>query len=82
MGVNYQTYVSHENGSKGLSRVAQRYAEFYRVSLDWLLSGAGSISDAGPPSAKVEATRFMPPAAPRIKPLRDLPILGQAGAPI
>lgn len=82
MGVNYQTYVSHENGNKGLSRVAQRYAEFYRVSLDWLLRGAGAISDGGPAPARLDGHRLARASAPRQKLLRDLPILGQAGASI
>jgi hypothetical protein len=41
MGVPEQTYLAHENGSRGLSRSAARYATFYKVSLDWLVRGRG-----------------------------------------
>ncbi len=43
MGANYSTYSAHENGEKGLSRAAPRYARFFRVSLDWLLTGRGEM---------------------------------------
>ncbi|ATQ67759.1 MULTISPECIES: S24 family peptidase [Methylosinus] len=39
MGANKTTYISHENGHAGLSRAGKRYAAFFRVSLDWLLTG-------------------------------------------
>jgi hypothetical protein len=42
MGVPEPTYLGHENDSRGFSRHATRYALFYRVSLDWLLTGRGS----------------------------------------
>lgn len=41
MGVPEATYYGHENGSRGIGRAARRYAEFYRVSLDWLVMGKG-----------------------------------------
>ena len=46
MGINYQTYVAHENAGggrmKGLpAKPAQRYSEFFKISLDWLLTGKG-----------------------------------------
>src|SRR5262245_7853924 len=47
MGVEEPTYLGHENGSRGLSRAAQRYAKFFRVSLDWLLAGRGEFGAAG-----------------------------------
>jgi phage repressor protein C with HTH and peptisase S24 domain len=37
------TYLSHENGTRGLSRAAARYAAFFRVSLEWLLTGRGDM---------------------------------------
>jgi phage repressor protein C with HTH and peptisase S24 domain len=43
MGVAYSTYSAHENGEKGLSRSGQRYARFFGVSLDWLLTGRGEM---------------------------------------
>jgi len=43
MGVPPPTYLGHENGTTGLRRdAAVRYAAFFRVSLDWLLTGKGA----------------------------------------
>jgi phage repressor protein C with HTH and peptisase S24 domain len=41
LGVKYPTYAAHENGSRGVPRNMDRYARFFRVSLDWLLNGQG-----------------------------------------
>jgi SOS-response transcriptional repressor LexA len=38
-GWNYDTYIQHERGERGLTRAAQRYAQAYRVSQAWLLTG-------------------------------------------
>ncbi|WP_428988596.1 XRE family transcriptional regulator [Methylocapsa aurea] len=43
MGVKVPTYIHHENGRSGLSRVLKRYAAFFRVSADWLLTGRGDM---------------------------------------
>lgn len=44
MGVNYQTYAAHENGSRGLRRdAATRYAKFFNISLEYLLTGRKNI---------------------------------------
>jgi hypothetical protein len=43
LGVPAVTYYSHENGTRGLVRNARKYAEFFRVSLDWLLTGKGAL---------------------------------------
>jgi len=80
MGVPYSTYSSHENGEKGLSRAGQRYAKFFRVSLEWLLTGEGDMktsdiaTDAGPPS--------IPVLVSAVNYQQDLPILGTAAASI
>src|SRR5690349_20652560 len=55
MGIEEPTYLGHENGSRGLSRAAPRYARFFGVSLDWLIDGRGG---AGPAAAAE------PPLAP------------------
>ena len=47
MGVGEPTYLGHENGSRGLSRAAARYARFFRVSLDWLIDGRGDFTLTG-----------------------------------
>jgi phage repressor protein C with HTH and peptisase S24 domain len=50
MGVAYPTYAAHENGQRGFDRTADRYARFFKVSLDWLIlgkgPGPGGIEDA------------------------------------
>ena len=43
MGVGLSTYYNHENGSRKLSVPGPRYARFFRVSLDWLLTGRGEM---------------------------------------
>ncbi len=37
----YESYVQHENGTRGISRVAARYAKAFKVSEAWLLTGEG-----------------------------------------
>lgn len=44
LGVKEVSYTHHENGTRGLSRAAQRYAGFFRVSLDWLMTGSGEMT--------------------------------------
>ena len=44
MGVPTPTYLAHENGGKGLSRAGERYAQFFHVSLAWLLAGQGEMT--------------------------------------
>jgi len=52
MGIEEPTYLGHENGSRGLSRAAARYARFFGVSLDWLIDGLGRpAAPAEPPLA-------------------------------
>jgi phage repressor protein C with HTH and peptisase S24 domain len=46
-GWNYDTYIQHERGQRGLSRSAQRYADNLRVSRGWLLTGEGKGPDGG-----------------------------------
>ena len=41
MGMRPETYHRHENGSNGLARAGERYARFFRVNLEWLLTGRG-----------------------------------------
>lgn len=45
MGVAVPSYVHHENGTAGLSRAGRRYATFYRVSYEWLMTGRGAMRD-------------------------------------
>lgn len=41
LGVAYPTYASHENGSRGIGDGLTKYARFFKVSTDWLLTGKG-----------------------------------------
>jgi phage repressor protein C with HTH and peptisase S24 domain len=49
MGIEEPTYLGHENGSRGLSRAAPRYARFFGVSLDWLIDGGRDAARAAEP---------------------------------
>lgn len=62
------TYLAHESGERGIQRQAERYAAFFRVSLDWLLTGRGAakgrprvqeLYDGLPPDKQAEALRFL-----------------------
>jgi hypothetical protein len=48
MGIRVPTYTHHENGRNSLSRSGPRYASFFRVSLEWLLTGKGSMRGGCP----------------------------------
>src|SRR5262249_60638662 len=56
MGIEEPTYLGHENGSRGLSRAAPRYARFFGGSPDRLIAGrrGGALARPAQP----------PPAAP------------------
>jgi phage repressor protein C with HTH and peptisase S24 domain len=43
MGVSVPGYIHHENGTRNLAGAAQRYASFFRVNLEWLLTGKGDM---------------------------------------
>lgn len=40
------TYFGHENGSRALTRAGARYADFFRISYDWLMRGHGAPTSA------------------------------------
>ncbi len=86
IGAELPTYLGHENGSRGLSRVATRYADFYDVRIDWLLTGRGPIRET---SAKAGGDSSLARESPRaakfgeahIAPremARDIPVYGSA----
>jgi len=53
-GWNVNTTASNENGNRTYSRVgAEKYARAYHVSLEWLLTGRGSMKSAAPESAEI-----------------------------
>jgi phage repressor protein C with HTH and peptisase S24 domain len=75
MGIEEPTYLGHENGSRGLSRAAARYARFFGVSLDWLIDGrgaAGPPAAAEPPLAHIAAKRA-PVRREEYAPVKDSP---------
>ncbi len=40
LGINYRTYIGHENGNRGIGReMLELYASRFNVTIDWLLSG-------------------------------------------
>lgn len=43
MKASYPTYAAHENGMRGIGRAAEKYAKFFNVSLEWLLTGQQPI---------------------------------------
>lgn len=51
-GWTYETYIQHEQGIRGISRAAGKYAKAFRVSEAWLLTGEGDI-DSGPRMAPI-----------------------------
>ena len=46
-GWNVDTYTQHENGTRGLTRSADRYATAYGVGEGWLLTGEGAGPGSG-----------------------------------
>lgn len=40
-GWPYYTYIQHEQGTRGISKQAEKYAKAFRVSQAWLLTGEG-----------------------------------------
>lgn len=45
---SYDTYAQHENGTRGITRAAAKYAKAFRVSEAWLLTGEGTGPGASP----------------------------------
>ena len=45
---NYDGYIQHERGERGYGKKAAEYADAYRVSLAWLLTGEGPESATVP----------------------------------
>jgi phage repressor protein C with HTH and peptisase S24 domain len=83
MGIEEPTYLGHENGSRGLSRAAARYARFLGVSLDWLIDGRGMRlgGDSGPGGARAPPLAAPPRNAELGGPARfgaRIPAYGQA----
>jgi len=84
MGIEPPTYLGHENGSRGYRAAAPRYADFFKVNLEWLLTGRGTMkkvgSDNPAPAAQTEEvqpeTIFTSTELNLLQLPQDLPILG------
>lgn len=61
MGMAYPTYAGHENGSRGLRKNIERYAQFFRVSVDWLLTGRGEGPKRNGNGSRPTLGRPLPP---------------------
>lgn len=63
----YETYIQHEQGIRGISRAAAKYAKAFRVSEGWLLTGEGS----GGPADKVSGEEAVKELLSRIDKLPE-----------
>lgn len=52
-GWPYETYIQHENGTRGVTRAASKYSAAYRVSEAWLLTGEGDGPEGAPTTVKI-----------------------------
>lgn len=59
-GWSYETYNQHENGTRGITRAADKYAKAFRVSHGWLLTGEGQ----GPSNTEGGDTHLIRSTAP------------------
>jgi phage repressor protein C with HTH and peptisase S24 domain len=76
-GWNYDTYIQHERGQRGLSRSANRYALAYKVSAGWLLTGEG----LGPSFSRDDSVENTTPSTGGTRGLFTVvPIAGYVGA--
>lgn len=53
LGLPEQTYLAHENGSRGFRHSATRYARFFGVNFAWLLTGQGKMTGSGSPIEEI-----------------------------
>lgn len=58
-GWKYDTYAQHENGTRGITRAAEKYAKAFRVSEAWLLTGEGIGPDGEVREATVPVMGFL-----------------------
>lgn len=63
----YETYIQHEQGIRGISRAAGKYAKAFRVSEAWLLTGEGT----GGPAAEISGEDAVKELLSRIKGLPE-----------
>jgi transcriptional regulator with XRE-family HTH domain len=72
MNISVSTYLSHENGSRGIKPgMATRYAKRFKVSEQWLLYGTGKA-----PGTDGDMTAEIISIIDRLPPLRQAEALG------
>lgn len=82
MGQGVSTYLGHENASRGFVSEAARYADFYKVNLDWLVTGKGAMKRIAAATASdtnpgVDITKPVTTSDINLSTMpRDVPILG------
>lgn len=69
MGISVPSYTHHENGTRGFTKHAARYAQFFGVSLDWLLAGKDK-------KLKIDINETYPEANSLKQRILNLPIKG------
>jgi DNA-binding XRE family transcriptional regulator len=58
---NENTYRSHENGTRGISkRAAAKYAKVFKIPVEWLLYGQGSMRPPPDPDMIVQWDNLRP----------------------
>jgi hypothetical protein len=67
--------MGHENGSRGFKKEAERYAKFFRVSFEWLMTGRG---EARPTSLDARVLSLPPDEQRRIHEFIEF-VEGRAG---
>lgn len=79
MGVKETTYVGHEDGRRGFSHVAKKYAAKFSVNLEWLLTGKGDMrpkasQGQAAPGQRIEVRGFID-AGDQISKIEDMSYL-------
>ncbi|MBA5778222.1 helix-turn-helix transcriptional regulator [Stappia sp. F7233] len=90
LDVREPTYLSHENGTRGYGRQADRYARRFGVNVEWLLYGRGKGPDGTLHAAHAMEPQPLPQPAmqPSERPpydgafSRDVPVIGTAAGSI
>jgi len=59
MGMREASYHHHENGYAGLSRAGHRYAKFFNVNYEWLMTGRGEMKPKAGPVLTLKVDGFV-----------------------
>lgn len=58
-GINRFTFAQHENGTRGFKEHAERYADLYKVRLDWLWRERGPMKEPSGGKTKVAVAGYV-----------------------